>query len=74
MLSLGGDLESGQYMSPEEESLKSIKKQLKETFEKISKDKDVFDQSRDSLEKHHIWQSTEKAITEADEALKRYEF
>ena len=35
---LGGD-----YASPEEESLKTIKKQLKETFERIGRDKEVFD-------------------------------
>ena len=74
MLSLGGDLESGQYMSLEENQLKTLKKQLKETFEKIARDKDVFDASRDSLEKHRIWQSTERALSAADDALKKYEF
>ena len=34
MLSWGGDLE-GQYLSLEEEALKTLKKQLKEAFAKI---------------------------------------
>ena len=51
MLSLGGDLETGQYISLEEDALKTLKKQLKETFEKIGRDKEIFDQSRDGLEK-----------------------
>ena len=38
MISLGGDC-----MSPEEEALKTIKKQLKETFERIGRDKEAFD-------------------------------
>ena len=52
-------------LSPGEESLKTIKKELKETFERIGRDKEVFDQTRDSLQKYRIWQSTEKSITAA---------
>ena len=74
MLSLGGDLEQGQYLSLEETALKTLKKHLKEVFAKISEDKDTFDESRDSLQKHRILQSTEKLMSSADEGIRKYQF
>ena len=56
----------------EETALKTLKKHLKEVFAKISEDKDTFDESRDSLQKHRILQSTEKLMSSADEGIRKY--
>ena len=77
MVSLqGDDLEGGQYeqLSVEESALKTLKKQLKETFAKIGQDKETFDASQENMVKFRIVQSAEKLIASAEEAMSKYKF